>query len=186
MNTNTHAHIPRPGIHLGDYLACEKLTHGEWIIFAHKGEIHSTKTGKPVPFWKNSEGYLYTTVRYKGITTTVLKHRAVFVMANVRFGLPIDASLEVDHINHDKEDCRIENLRLVTRAENEQSKPNRVPPNIVREIRKRYAAGGITQKELGRELGIPRGTVSRIVRYKRYARVKDENEVHIKETKNVS
>lgn len=157
-----------PGIRLSDYLACEKVFTGQWICNPQKGEIHAAGTGKPVSFRPNKNGYPCCKLRYKGSTINIMKHRAVYVIANIRFGLPDDLSLEVDHINHDKTDCRLENLRLITKHENEWAKPNAVKREVVMKIRERYDAGNITQKTLATEYGISRTAVSRIVRNETY------------------
>ena len=139
-----YVHHPVPGIHLGDYLACEKYTSGQWIFDLAAGEIYSRRTGRPVPFHPTFDGYLTVSVLHKGVRTKIRKHRAIWVVANIRFGLLVDSSLEVDHINHNKTDCRIQNLRLVTHLENERAKPQALKPETVQHIRRLYAAGGVT------------------------------------------
>ncbi|MDV0441708.1 HNH endonuclease [Methanorbis furvi] len=171
----TLVHQPVPGIHLGDYLACEKYTSGQWIFDLSAGEIYSRRTGGPVPFRKQSNGYLTTSVLHKGVRTDILKHRAIWVVANIRFGLPVDASLEIDHINHNKTDCRIQNLRLVTHLQNERAKPTALSPETVRTIRKLYAAGGVTQERLAVQFGISRHSVSRIIRWVTYTEVETDD-----------
>lgn len=161
-------HKPVPGIHLSDYIACQKAANGEWVCDPENGEIYSMNTGDPVKFRKLRTGYFGKNVRYKGMHIEILKHRAVYVMANIRYGLPADLSLEVDHINHDKTDCRIKNLRLVTKHENEWAKAKSVKFEIIRAIRKRHDAGGITQKSLAKEYHISPTAVSRIVRRETY------------------
>lgn len=164
-------HHPSPGIHLGDYITCEKYLTGSWTVNLTKGEIYYRHSGKPVPFCKNRDGYLIATVRCKGIQTRILKHRAIWIIANIRHGLPLDTTLEVDHINHIRTDCRIQNLRLVTRLENLRAKPGAIPPETVRAIRKRYYAGGITQKKLAEKYQISEYAVSRIIRWISYTEV---------------
>lgn len=167
----TLPHQPIPGIHLGDYLACEKYTSGQWIFDLAAGEIYNRRTGKPVRFRTTADGYLITDVRHKGIRTRIRKHRAIWVIANIRHGLPVDASLEIDHINHNKTDCRIRNLRLVTHLQNERAKPAALPSETVRQIRTAYAEGGVTQIQLSRQFGISPHAVSRIVRNITYTEV---------------
>ena len=52
-----------PRIHTADYIAWYKHITGEWQYNFAAGEIHNTRTGKPVKFHKNSNGYLTTAVR---------------------------------------------------------------------------------------------------------------------------
>ena len=46
------------------------------------------------------------------------EHRIIFLMFNPNWNI-FDRSFEIDHINHKRNDNRIENLRLVTRQENQ-------------------------------------------------------------------
>ena len=61
-----------------------------------------------------SDGYL--TVRFKG--KDYRSHRVIWELVNG----PIPEGLEVDHINHNRSDNRIANLRLVTRTDNNRNK----------------------------------------------------------------
>lgn len=160
-----------PCIHTGDYLAWYKHITGEWQYDFTAGEIRNTRTAKPVTFRPNADGYLITTVRIHGRNTTLLKHRAVWIAAHGILALPLDYTLEIDHINHDRTDCRIHNLRLVTVAENRRSsrkKQGPVPPDTVRAIRTRYAAGGISIRALAAEYLLSAAAVSRIIRNRTY------------------
>ncbi|WP_420847067.1 HNH endonuclease [Methanorbis rubei] len=89
--------------------------------------------------------------------------------------VPVDASLEIDHINHNKTDCRLQNLRLVTHLQNERAKPTALSPDVVRTIRRLYAAGGVTQERLAVQFGISRHSVSRITRRATYAEVETDD-----------
>lgn len=62
--------------------------------------------------WHYNRGYAYRTAYVDGRKTTVRMHREV---------LNAPSHMEVDHINGDKLDNRRGNLRLVTRAQNQQN-----------------------------------------------------------------
>lgn len=62
--------------------------------------------------------YVGTRTSESGKSRTIYLHRLI---------LSAPKGLEVDHINGDKRDNRRANLRLVTRAENEQNKPANYP-----------------------------------------------------------
>lgn len=68
----------------------------------------------------NKDGKHYFTVTISQKKYSV--HRIVWVMVNG----DIPNGLEIDHINRDKYDNRIENLRLVTRSQNSLNKPSKI------------------------------------------------------------
>lgn len=78
-----------------------KLYWKEW----KKGRKRSLEVGTV-----NSKGY----VKFSLCGTQIYCHRAVWIMHNGQ----IPEGMEIDHINHDRTDNRIENLRLVVRRVN--------------------------------------------------------------------
>ena len=67
---------------------------------------------------QNREGYWRLHLKRRSI----LNHRAVLLLSGV---LPGSDDLFVDHINRDKSDNRLENLRWVTHAANQRNQPKR-------------------------------------------------------------
>lgn len=64
----------------------------------------------------DNHGYLRTTVNYH----KYLVHRLIYKLHNPEFDLESD--LVIDHINRNRTDNRIENLRAVTKAENNRNR----------------------------------------------------------------
>ncbi|EBN6978918.1 HNH endonuclease [Salmonella enterica] len=70
------------------------------------------RIGDPVG-WINGNGYLQTSVSGEN----VLVHRIIWEMHNGK----IPNGMEIDHINHDRTDNRIENLRIVNHKDNHKN-----------------------------------------------------------------
>ncbi len=155
-------------VHTGDYVAWRLFATGRWVFDVAAGVIYSRRTGKPVRFSVGRDGYLRTKVQVQGMPVSILKHRAVWVVAHGAAALPLEYGLEVDHVNHDRADCRLENLRLVTHAVNSQSRPGCLSPAEGREIRRRYDAGEMSVDALAMEFGMSYSAVLSLVRRRTY------------------
>ncbi len=100
-------------------------------IFEKKGFTVNFKTGEiankkgKIIKRKQSAGYiqLYTTVNK--IRIDLLGHHFVYYMF---YGADIPIGKEIDHVNRDKEDNRLENLRSVTHFQNVNNKNGVIPP----------------------------------------------------------
>ena len=90
------------------------------------GGIANRKTGKRRRELKNPNGYLYINIRFKGNLYRISCHRFVWVLCNDCW-----PQLTIDHINGNRHDNRIDNLREVLMSENKLNqllpwRPNRV------------------------------------------------------------
>lgn len=68
---------------------------------------------------KNSKGYLQLSFR----KTKIQKHRYIY---EIFHNTKLTPKIQLDHINNDKLDNRIDNLRIVSNAQNNQNKSTRV------------------------------------------------------------
>lgn len=89
-------------------------------IFYDSGKLRwKKKTGRSTQLGKEigvNSGKGYLTFKFFGSRYKV--HRVVWMMLKG----PIPDGMEIDHINHVRDDNRIENLRLVSRIENMKNK----------------------------------------------------------------
>jgi hypothetical protein len=117
-------------------------------------------------------------LRQNGATEKIMVHRLVLEA----FVGPCPPGMQCRHLDGDPTNNRVGNLRWGTAQENQADSARHGtarPPQPrcgeanhsailtaaqVAEIRRRYAAGGVTQAQLGREFGARQDWVSRIVR----------------------
>lgn len=75
-----------------------------------------------------------------------------------------DAEQIIHHINEDKTDNRIANLRVMMRSEHSQMHGNAISDEQVVALREKYACGAADMASLANEYGISLARVSKIVR----------------------
>lgn len=154
---------PRRGVRLADYVAVLKIESGDWRIDTKNGEVYNRITDKPLTFSRSRDGYERLTVTHNGFSVALFKHRIIYLAGHCDLRhLPSDLNLEVDHINHDIHDCRLENLRLILGEENRIQSSRKFTAEEVVRIRKRCEAGEYRRK-IARELGVAESTIRRIV-----------------------
>ena len=87
---------------------------GENYDIDEKGVLRNTKTNKTLKFRKDVNGYIACNIVVNGKRVTRFQHK----MLAIKFLDNQENKQEVNHINGDKQDNRLENLEWVTKNEN--------------------------------------------------------------------
>ena len=94
---------------------------------SENGEVVNLKNGRVKGQWINTSGYYCVELTVEsGKKKKFLTHRLV---AEVYLGYPENEKLQVDHINRNRLDNSINNLRWVSVSENSKNKKKRININ---------------------------------------------------------
>ena len=143
-----------------DFAVYLKGMRGDWVAHPDTGRIYSNSIGN---FLKPAVKAGYPSLRIrlsfgdKEICGRVSVHRAMWVLCR---GIPLSLDAEVDHIDHNRENNRLENLRLISKQENT---PHQITYADAEEIRRKRENGN-TLKVLAEEYGISQSSVRNIIR----------------------
>lgn len=130
--------------------------------------------GKTIKLVTATHGYIHVGFSYNEKYKTLKVHRLVWEAFNGE----IPKGMQINHKDGVKANNQLDNLEVVTRQENirhavrtglhnnrgERYSRVKLSNEKVLEIRRRYAAGDILQKELAIEYGVSSKHISRIVR----------------------
>lgn len=118
--------------------------------------------GKQLKPWTNPSGYYYIKLyEGKGRYNVISVHRFVYEFFNGE----IPEDMVIDHINEDKLDNSLSNLRLTTNAFNcRRRKYNKLNSTLAKEIRMRYEQTRITMDKLAEEYNVGKTTIYNCIR----------------------
>ena len=166
--------------YFSDMVASQKFLSGDWYCIPAEGKIMN-RFHQEVKGWEN-KGYIIVGTKFNGHSANIMKHRAIWIGSHG--GIIPDDRMEIDHINGDRHDNRIENLRLVSHSENVRN-PNtlwrkcgennhnaKITSEVAEEIRTRYyesqqlpkGDGRLSQRRLSHEYGISQQRISKILK----------------------
>ncbi len=156
-------------------LAQQRVADGLWSVDADLGVVRG-QLGRPIGS-RDRDGYTVLAIDHQGKTLRgIMAHRVIWEAVHG----PIPDGLEINHIVGVRfgGSNAISNLEIVTRSENmahafrcglhgaigERHRCARLTRCQVREIRRTYAKGGVSQDELARQFGISQPSLSNVVR----------------------
>lgn len=151
-----------------DFYIMEKIRSGEWVPSLDTGQVYSTR----------KKGFLTPrkTRGYSMISYVRLSH-IIWIAANGA----IPYGMQIDHINGDREDDRLCNLRLVSRSENIMLGTATLTYSQAEEIRRKYTEGNSIRK-LAKEYSVEKTVIWRVINNKTYTKPIDTSGVS-KETR---
>lgn len=136
-----------------------RIDRGIWRPSLDTGHVYSTVKKANLKEAKRSGDYL-TVTDHKQIFRV---HRIIWIAAH---GIP-DAEYQIDHINGNKEDNRLQNLQLVTGRDNTARSCCALTFADAEEIRKLHREGH-SRRNLAETYGVSQTTIRRIVTFQRY------------------
>ena len=147
-----------------DFAVYLKGVRGEWIPYPESGKIYSTLTQD---FVQTADTNGYQTIAFtlthggRCYRSRVSLHRALWVLCR---GIPLSLKAEVDHIDKNRDNNVLSNLRLISNAENSQRK---LTWELAEEIRRRYAEGE-SRAKLAEEYGVSTTTIWEVLARRTY------------------
>ncbi len=112
--------IPHPDTretYRADLAVWKKYAAGTWTCIPDTGELISRTTGRPLAFRKSTTGHLTASITIEGEKLRIQKDRAIWIITHGPASIPLSGPVTIGHINRNPEDCRIQNLRLITGTE---------------------------------------------------------------------
>lgn len=162
-----------------EYIAWS-IAEGNIVVDPRAGKVYGTRGPGGVPYKKpkelagtNVSGYLVVSIRNGATKLSCRVHRVVWISQN---GVIPDGYV-VDHINNNKQDNRIENLQLLTAAQNStkakedglyatgfENKATKIDPDLKDEIAYLYEFSDMTYRELVKIYGVSKSRIHQIVK----------------------
>ena len=124
-----------------------------------EGNIYN-ENGRPLKYWINSSGYYYFKMYLGKDHNPKVKAMAVHRFVYEYFNEPIPKKLTIDHINNDRLDNRLENLRVLSNAANCRRRDyNKLDMTKAKVIRELYSQGNMSMDKLAKMYDVSKTTI---------------------------
>ena len=153
-----------------DYAVFVKGMRGDWVAYPDSGRIYSNVTQDFLKTY-DLNGYLILSLTLKHGGTryqsTIPMHRAMWILCR---GIPPYLYADVDHIDGNRKNNCIGNLRLLAHEENSRRHLTYAEAEAIR----RRRDDGASLRALATEFNISRSTVHNVVTGKTHTRVPEK------------
>jgi DNA (cytosine-5)-methyltransferase 1 len=142
-----------------------EVNHETGEIFSRKTRGHEGEKIKLLGAIMN--GYVVHRISFNGKKLLIRAHQIVWISKYGR----IPEGLQIDHINRNRSDNRIENLRLATPSENSKNKDFSQTLEWKQEVANLYESSDMTIREIAQLMGISKSRVHQVVNEMRSHRI---------------
>lgn len=153
-----------------DSVIAGALASGKIEVDFVSGKIYSTRIrgheGERIELkGADCSGYIVHTLSFNGVKKQCRAHQIVWIAAN---GTYDKNKFQIDHINRDRKDNRIDNLRLVTAKENIANSEHKIQERIFtpeeeQHIQELFYQGNMSIRELAQDFGCSKSHIFNVV-----------------------
>ncbi|MDV0442653.1 HNH endonuclease signature motif containing protein [Methanorbis furvi] len=163
---------------VNDLIALQKQARGDWTINFGTGEISNRKGDEIKGRLNPQTGYLEIKTSENGADVKMLKHRVIYICGHGILSIKLGQELEIDHIDGNKLNNSLSNLRMVTPSENclnpntlmrgGKAPHSKLTDETAEYIRSLYVSGGFTCRKLAQMFGLSPQSVESLIHNRTY------------------
>ena len=170
-------HLGLSTYRVNDLIAMKLHAMGNIIIDFGAGRIWNRR-GAEITGHTNADGYTRVKLSHKGVEYIMMKHRVIYMCYHGLNAFEFDSDPEIDHLDGDKTNNSISNLRACSGSENclnpntlkkgEEAPHARLTNEEAEHYRSLYLSGGFTARKLAVMAGISTQAMENLLNNKSY------------------